>query len=116
MELIGIDALKRLPHHSSPSIEEIEKQVGVLVSIASDKASSIHKVANLQEFVSEARVKSAHDELAVIRQVTGALEELRSHFRQTMADGSIEIAQHRVKESLRKAEKDVESFAAFVAR
>ena len=115
MELIGIDSLKRLPHHSSPSVGEIERQVGALVSLAAEKAASVHRVADLQELVSAARVATARDEVAVIRQVMAGLDELRAHFRQTIADGSIEIAQHRVKESLRKAEIYLKSISQFVA-
>ncbi len=116
MELIGIEALKRLPHHSSSSIQEIEKQLNVLVELAATKATAIRKVADLLEPVSSKRVEMAHDEISVIRQIDAALKEFGSHFSQTMADGSVEVAQHRVAESLRKAKKDVELIAGFVAR
>lgn len=87
----------------------------MLVDLASEKAASIHRLADLQEIVSAARIEAARDEIGVIHQITAALKELRSHFRRTMADNSIEIAQHRVGDSLQKARAGLELVAAFLA-
>ncbi len=107
MALPGIQAIKEMPVFSASSVEALGKQVGGLVSVANDLASSIHRVANLQELVSAKRLDQAFDELAGVRQIAVALDDIQAHFAHDVSAAAV-VEPHRLKawELLRTATSD----------
>jgi len=94
--LPGLQAIKEMPIFSASTVEALGKQLANLVGVASDNATSIHRVVNLQELVTAKRLDQAFDELAGIRQIAVGFDDLQAHFAHDVTASAV-VEEHRLK-------------------
>ncbi len=114
--MLGIDDFKQMPHYSSIHLSKLTEVANAWADAAEAKYKDIFRFSDMKEHISHLGLAQCRDNLAAIRQIEAAMVDVAEHFSQTLAKASFEYPHNRVKESLRKATRDMERLATYFER
>ena len=115
-QFIGIDAIKRMPDHSSSDSEAIRAQCTALADRAESLLQRINLLNNLNILITDKSLRECHEDLAGLRQISAALDDIYDHFANSLSAGTIEFPKNRANEYLKQGERKFAALSKYFER